>query len=96
MDWWSVFMETLGDDETLVTDFALGVLAGLVAPYSGVVTGGGRHAVWGARLSVEAATPGDAFASAATILDAAATAAGLPAWPVVRVEIVRDDLLDQD
>lgn len=89
-----MFVEALGDDPALVTDDALGGLVTELVPHSGSVTGGGGHAAWGARVSVEAGSAVQAVTRAAAIVAWSAAKTGLPAWPVVRAEAVREDVLD--
>lgn len=54
----------------------------------------GEPETWEARISVDADGPVAAGAMAADIVARAAAAAGLPAWPITRVDVVREDLLD--
>jgi hypothetical protein len=96
MAWWSVFVETRGEDPPPVTDYALGDFAAALVAHGGVVTGGGGHPSWGARVSVDAATAIEAVAEAAALVVTAAAAAGLPAWPVVRAAAVREDVFDAE
>jgi hypothetical protein len=63
-------------------------------PHSGIVTGGGGHAAWGARVSVEAGSAVQAVTRAAAIVAWSAAKTGLPAWPVVRAEATREDVLN--
>lgn len=49
--------------------------------------------VWDARVSVDAADAVEAGAVAAALVQSLAGKAGLPAWPIVRVEAVRADVL---
>lgn len=96
MDWWSVSVEHRGDDGSLVADEALGDLVNALVPHSGIVTGGGGHAAWGAMVSVQASTAADAVTLAAAIVARHGSAADLPRWPLVRAEAVREDALDAD
>ncbi len=88
-----MFVEALGDTPALVTDDALGGMATELMPHSGIVTGGG-HAAWGARVSVEAGSAVQAVTRAAAIVAWSAAKTGLPAWPVVRAEATREDVLN--
>lgn len=89
-----MFVEALGDNPLLVTDDALGGMATELMPHSGIVTGGGGHAAWGARVSVEAGSAVQAVTRAAAIVAWSAAKTGLPAWPVVRAEATREDVLN--
>ena len=77
-------------------DAALTAFKEAVAPFSGAVSGGGSPRSWSARISVEAHGAADAVALAAALVSRLAADAGLPAWPVVRAEAVREDILVED
>ena len=94
--WWSVSVEHRGADLSLVDDEALGELVTALSPHSGVVTGGGGHPAWGATVSVQAATAVEAVIEAALIVDRHGAEVGLPWWPIVRAEAVREDALDRE
>jgi hypothetical protein len=96
VDWWSIALDHRGDDPSLVTDDALGELVKELAPHSGIVTGGGGHPSWGARMSVQAPSAVDAITVATVILYRAGAIAELPNWPVLRAEAVREDELDRE
>lgn len=96
MDWWSVYIETRGEDPELVTDDVLGDFVTALVPHSGIATGGGGHRAWGARISVQALSPTDAVAQAADIVTRLGATAALPAWPVVHAEATREDVLDAE
>lgn len=96
MDWWSVGIETYDNDGSLVDDEAIGEFVTALVPHSGIVTGGSGCREWGAMMSIQASSAADAVADAACIVTAVASAAGLPAWPIVRAEAVREDALDRE
>lgn len=96
MAWWSVFVETHGEDPQLVTEYALEDFVSTLVAHSGVVTGGSGHPTWGARVSVEATSAIEAVAEAAALVVRAAAAVGLPAWPLIRAEAVREDVFDAE
>jgi hypothetical protein len=96
VEWWSVYVETRGQDPALVTDDAIGDFVTALVPHSGIVTGGGEHPRWGATVSVEAATAADSVTKAVGLVTETGSHAGLPAWPVIRAETVREDVLDEE
>jgi hypothetical protein len=65
-------------------------LADAVAPSSGIATGIGTNR-YGAQLLVEADTRDDAIVKAKTEFNHAVVKAGLPVYPIVRVEAVGED-----
>jgi hypothetical protein len=80
---WSVAVEAEGDRP--VTREEVVELADAVAASDGVAAGIGTPR-YGARLVVQAADREEALELAAAALRAAAARAGLPPWPLVRVE----------
>jgi hypothetical protein len=71
-------------------------LADAVAASSGIASGIGTTS-YGAQLLVEAGTREEAADLGVAELVRAAAAAGLPAWPVTRAEVIgEDDELDGD
>ncbi len=93
MNSWRVYIQASGDDGPRVSRFALGVLVGILATHGGTVTGRSGRRSWGATLSVEAVDAGEALLIAAAVVASASAEAGLSGWPVVRAEVVREDLL---
>ena len=96
--WWSVLVEAEADDkhppadDDAVIDALLDALAD---EYAGSVGGDARR--YSARISIDGADqlyPGALWAAqtGCGIVTAAAMKVGLPDWPVVRVEAVRDAL----
>ena len=79
---------------TLVLSLVMGALG--LALIVQAVSGGGSPFSWSARISVEAHGAADAVALAAALVTRLAADAGLPAWPVVRAEAVREDILAED
>ena len=80
--------EPLADPEAHADRFATEV-----ERWHGAVTVGPDR--WDARISVNASDASAAVAGARMFIRGAAMAAGLPAWPDVRVEAVREDVLDE-
>ncbi|MDQ1503197.1 MAG: hypothetical protein QOD57_924 [Actinomycetota bacterium] len=85
---WSVGIEVSGDE--LMTLEHIGDLADSVAESGGIASGIGRSS-YGVKVLVEGADRDEAVAKATEILRTAARTAGLPEWPVSRVEAVSED-----
>jgi len=85
---WSVGLETEGD--RVLSREEVVELADAVAACSGIATGIGTTR-YGAQLVVDAVTREEAIAKATEVFLAAASAAGLPAAPVVRSEAISED-----
>jgi hypothetical protein len=85
---WSVGIETEGD--RMLSREEVVELADAVAPSSGIATGIGTNR-YGAQLLVEADTRDDAIVKAKTEFNHAVVKAGLPVYPIVRVEAVGED-----
>ena len=90
---WSVGLEAEGD-RVLTHDEVL-ELADAVAPSSGVASGIGSTR-YGARVIVLADGRDEAVEAGTATFRAAAARAGLPEWPIVRVEAVSEDEDDAD
>ena len=89
---WSVAIEAEGD--RVLTREEVVELADAVASCEGIASGIGTTR-YGAQLVVEAAGLDEAIEAAKEQFAAAAQRAGLPAWPVVRVEAGSEaDVLD--
>jgi hypothetical protein len=93
---YSAMIETRADDGGTVNEAALGLLLNAVKPFHGAVSGGSDSQGWSARISIEARGAADAVALAAALLTRLAADSGLPAWPVVRAEAVREDVFDEE
>ena len=85
---WSVGIEAEGD-RVLKHDEIVG-LADAVAASSGIATGIGTNR-YGAQLIVRAGDRDEAIRKATAEFSQAVTQAGLPAYPVVRVEAISED-----
>lgn len=92
---WSVGIETEGDRVMELAEIV--ELADAVAPSGGIASGIGSTR-YGAQLLVVAATREEAIELGRSAFAAAVTTAGLPAFPVVRVEAVSEpeDAADGD
>jgi hypothetical protein len=84
---WSVGIETQGD--RLLSREEIVELADAVAPSSGIATGIGTNR-YGAQLLVHADTRDEAIEKATGEFARAVAKAGLPVYPIVRVEAVSE------
>jgi hypothetical protein len=82
---WSVGIETQGD--RVLSREEVVELADAVAASSGIATGIGTNR-YGAQLLVQAGTRGEAIEKATGEFARAVARAGLPVYPIVRVEAV--------
>ena len=85
---WSVGIETEGD--RVLSREEVVELADAVATSSGIATGIGTNR-YGAQLLVEAGTRDEAVEKAKADFARAVATAGLPVYPIVRVEAVGED-----
>jgi len=85
---WSVGIQTEGD--RVISREEIVELADAVAPSSGVASGIGTNR-YGATLVVEARSRDEAIELATAEFTRAAATAGLPGFPIVRVEAVGED-----
>jgi hypothetical protein len=85
---WSVGIETEGD--RVLSREEVVELADAVATSSGIATGIGTNR-YGAQLLVEAGTRDEAVEKAKAEFARAVAMAGLPVYPIVRVEAVGED-----
>jgi hypothetical protein len=85
---WSVGIETQGD--RVLSREEIVELADAVAASSGIATGIGTNR-YGAQLLVEAGTRDEAIEKARAEFAQAVATAGLPVYPVVRVEAMGED-----
>ncbi len=92
-DWYSVHVEARGEPAA-VPDDALDKLADSLVDHHG--SAGANERSWSATISVQAPTPVDAAQQGQDLLLRLTDKAGLPAWPVVRVEAVHEDVLAQE
>jgi hypothetical protein len=85
---WSVGIETQGD--RVLSREEVVELADAVATSSGIATGIGTNR-YGAQLLVDAATRDEAIEKATAEFSRAVETAGLPVYPIMRVEAVGED-----
>jgi hypothetical protein len=97
LTFYRALIETRADDEGLeIDEAALEAFRHAVEPFAGTVSGGSVPPSFSARISVEAHGAADAVALAAALVTRLAADAGLQAWPVIRAEAVREDILVED
>jgi hypothetical protein len=95
--WFSVHVQARAPEEeasTLIDDAAADRLMNLLAEHDGIVSSGAGQ--WGATIGLEEPDPVRAAAVAAALVGSLAAQAGLPNWPTVRVEAVREDVLERE
>ena len=85
---WSVSVVADGDREMTIDEIV--ELADAVAPHDGIASGIGSTS-YGAQIVVEAETSDEAAELGMAEFVAAARRAGLPEWPVSRVETIGED-----
>jgi hypothetical protein len=85
---WSVGIETEGD--RVLTREEVVELADAVAPSGGIATGIGTNR-YGAQLMVEAVDRDEAVEKATSEFERAVAKAGLPVFPIVRIEVVNEE-----
>jgi hypothetical protein len=86
---WSVSVVAEGD--RVLSQEEIVELADAVAASNGIASGIGTTS-YGAQLVVEAPTADEAVDLAVAELERAAARAGLPPWPVTRVETIAEDV----
>jgi hypothetical protein len=94
MDPFSVRVETRAPRnarDVLPDDGAADDLMDLLEDHDGVVSSG--PGLWDAIVTIPAGNPREAAEVAADMIETCAAKAGMPAWPAVRVEAVRQDVL---
>jgi hypothetical protein len=97
VDWFSVHLATRAP-ESLVSEAELDGagdrLMDLLAAHDGVVSSG--DGAWSATVSVQAEQARSAADTGGALIAGLAAEAGMPGWPVVRLEAVRHDVLDAE
>jgi hypothetical protein len=94
--WFSVHLEARAPEGVaqIVNEDAADKLTGLLVEHRGIVSS--EAGQWGVTIGLEEPDPVRAAAVAAALVESLAAAAGLPDWPMVRVEAVREDVLEED
>lgn len=88
-------MSLVADGDREMTIEEIVELADAVAPLNGIASGIGSTS-YGAQIVVEAPTSDEAVEVALAAFATAATQAGMPDWPVARVETIGEDDEDDD
>lgn len=73
------------------TDDQIDAFVDAMADYSGVVSAGQDSRRYGATFDIDVDELDHTLAAATSVFRSAATSAGLPAWPIVRAEILTLD-----
>ena len=94
--WFSVHLEARAPEGVaqIVDEDAADKLTGLLMQHHGIVSADAGQ--WGVTIGLEEPDPVRAAAVAAALVQSLAAVAGLPDWPMVRVEAVRQDVLEED
>ena len=94
--WFSVHLEARAPEGAAqtVNEDAADRLRDLLVEHHGIVSSGAGQ--WVVTIRLEEPGPVRAAAVAAALVESLAAAAGLPDWPMVRVEAVREDVLEED
>jgi hypothetical protein len=96
-DWYSVHLETRAPASTCkITpdEGAAAALMDLLEEHDGIVSSGVGS--WDATISVQAPRSMEATLYGSGVIEKMAGKAGMPAWPVVRIAAVRQDVLDAE
>jgi hypothetical protein len=96
-DWYSVHMESRApaDVQNLTAEEnAVDALMELLEEHDGIVSSGTGS--WDATASVQAPSAWDAAIQGVALIEKMAVKAGMPTWPTVRVEAVRQDVLEAE
>jgi hypothetical protein len=94
-DWYSVHTEARASANAqglTVDEDAADALMDLLGQHDGVVSTG--TGTWEATISVEASNAWEATSSGSDLIEKLADKAGMPDWPAVRVDVVRQDVLE--
>jgi hypothetical protein len=95
--WYSVRVETRApadEREVTVDDDAADELMALLEEHDGVVSSGTGS--WSATISTQAPGAVEATVSGSGLIEKMAAKADMPAWPVVRTEAIRQDVLEAE
>lgn len=88
MSKWSVSIKAEGDRPMKLEEIV--ALADAVAPLNGVASGVGALS-YGAQIVVDASSADEAVEIALPLFADAVAAAGSPAWPVTKAEVIGED-----
>lgn len=96
-DWYSIHVEArppAGALDVSVDERASDDLMELLGEHDGVVSAG--TGTWDATFSIQAPSAWEAVLHGAPLVEKLACKAGMPSWPLVRAEAVRQDVLDDE
>jgi predicted DNA-binding transcriptional regulator AlpA len=94
-DWYSVHVEARAPaGATALGEDSADRLMELLEDHSGVVSGGRDS--WSATVSVRDSSAQNAAADGADLIHEMAAQAGIPRWPVVRVEAILQDVVEEE
>ncbi len=96
-DWYSIHMEARASADAqflTVDEDAADILTDLLEEHDGVVSAG--TGTWDATISVQAANAWEATGSGLDVIEKLADKAGMPNWPAVRVDVLRQDVLEAE
>ena len=96
-EWYSVHMEARASADALnltVDEDAADAFMDLLEDHDGAVSTG--TGVWEATISVRAINAWEATSSGSVLIEKLADKAGMPDWPAVRVDVVRQDVLEAE
>ena len=93
--WFSVHVQARAPDGAphAVIDDAADRLMDMLSEYDGIVSSGDGQ--WDVTIGLEEPDPVRAAAIAAALVETLAAKAGMPLWPTVRIEAVREDVLEE-
>jgi hypothetical protein len=96
-DWYSVHMEARAPADApdlTIDEDAADALMDLLEDHDGVVSTG--TGTWDATISVQAPSAWVASDRGSALLDKLADKTGMPDWPAVRVDVIRQDMLEAE
>lgn len=96
MDRYSVLVERRGHTSVEFTEKAIAAFTELVGIVGGVASFGQDRPTYGARIFTDNHNAASAATDATQFILDAAAGAGLPDWPVVKVEATREDVFGEE
>jgi hypothetical protein len=97
LEWFSVNLEARPPADGLdfmASEDASDALMELLEYHDGIVSAG--NGSWDATFSIQAGSPWEAVSQGGALIEKLAVKAGMPSWPIVRVQAVRQDLLNAE
>jgi hypothetical protein len=95
--WFSVHMQARAPEcapHAAINESAADSLMDMLAEHDGIVSCDDRQ--WDATIGIEESDPASAVSAATALVESLAAKAGMPRWPAVSIEAVREDLLDEE